>query len=361
MKTKLHSALLLGLLALLSTLNSQLSTFAQGTSFTYQGRLNDGTNPAGGHYDFQFQVFDAGTNGSSYGSPNPNTATNVLVNNGLFTVVLDFGTGVFTGPDRWLQISSRTNGITGFGTLSPRQKLTPSPYAIYAANAAQVGGQGAGAFVAKAGDTMTGTLNLPANGLAVAGGQLFVSGGNAYVGNALNVDYWGNNSGAVNPGLTFGFASGEGISSKRTSGGNQFGLDLYTASTPRISITGGGYVGIGTSVPDRPLSVKSASSAAGDLISLMDSGGVTRWHLTLGNGNGLNFVQTGVADNRLFLNNNGNVGIGTASPAASLDVNGTVRASGVISAVGGLVIETRTGSDPSPAVPGQIWLRTDLP
>jgi len=45
------------LLALLSTINLQLSTArAQGTAFTYQGRLNDGPNPANGTYDFQFQL-----------------------------------------------------------------------------------------------------------------------------------------------------------------------------------------------------------------------------------------------------------------------------------------------------------------
>ena len=34
----------------------------------------------------------------------------VPVTNGLFTVTLDFGTSVFTGPARWLEIGVRTNG-----------------------------------------------------------------------------------------------------------------------------------------------------------------------------------------------------------------------------------------------------------
>ena len=62
---------------------------------------------------------------------------------------------------------------------------------------------------------------------------------------------------------------------------------------------------------------------------------------------------------RLRVDTSGNVGIGTATPSAKLDVNGSVRASGVINAVGGLIIENRTSDPPSPA-PGQIWLRTDL-
>jgi hypothetical protein len=49
----------------------------------------------------------------------------------------------------------------------------------------------------------------------------------------------------------------------------------------------------------------------------------------------------------------GKVGIGTATPATSLDVEG-----GVITAGGGLVIETRT-SDPTTPSAGRMWLRTD--
>jgi hypothetical protein len=52
----------------------------------------------------------------------------------LFTVTLDFGAAAFPGFDRWLEISVRTNGSGSFATLSPRQALTPTPYAITAQN-----------------------------------------------------------------------------------------------------------------------------------------------------------------------------------------------------------------------------------
>jgi len=42
-------------------------------------------------------------------------------------VTLDFGSGVFTGNARWLEIAVRTNGASGFVTLTPRQPLTPTP------------------------------------------------------------------------------------------------------------------------------------------------------------------------------------------------------------------------------------------
>lgn len=113
---------------LLPVFNCQFSTgFAQGTAFTYQGRLTDNGSPASGLYDLRFSVWDASTNGTRLAGLS-NAA--VAVSGGLFTTTLDFGPGVFSGPDRWLQISVRTNGSTGaYSSLSPRQQLTPAPYA----------------------------------------------------------------------------------------------------------------------------------------------------------------------------------------------------------------------------------------
>src|SRR5438067_5969025 len=83
-------------LALLSTINHPLSTlFAQGTAFTYQGRLNDGGSPASGIYDLRFTIYDLGSAGSVVGGPLTNAATSV--SNGLFSVALDFGSSPFTG------------------------------------------------------------------------------------------------------------------------------------------------------------------------------------------------------------------------------------------------------------------------
>jgi hypothetical protein len=113
---------------------------AQGTAFTYQGRLNDGAGPASGNYDLRFAIYDATSNGNLIAGPVTNSPT--AVSNGLFAVTLDFGGGVFTGPDRWLEIGVRTNRAspTAFTTLAQRQKLTPSPYAIFANAASNLSG-----------------------------------------------------------------------------------------------------------------------------------------------------------------------------------------------------------------------------
>jgi hypothetical protein len=70
---------------------------------------------------------------------------------------------------------------------------------------------------------------------------------NLSVNGAVNVDQSDANNGTVNPGITFGSNSGEGISSKRTAaGGNQFGLSFFTNQINRINILNNGNVGIGT-------------------------------------------------------------------------------------------------------------------
>ena len=62
----------------------------------------------------------------------------------------------------------------------------------------------------------------------------------------VNVDPMGMNSGLFNTGgtnssgLSFGLTSGEGIASKRTAGGNQYGLDFYTSYAPRMSLDNSG-------------------------------------------------------------------------------------------------------------------------
>src|SRR5712675_2272996 len=125
MKNKLFTVLAL---TILSTLNAQLSTaHAQGTAFTYQGRLTSGTNTADGSYDLTFALFNASSGAGQMGATVTNPAT--FVSNGLFTVTLDFGAN-FPGANRWLEIAVRTNGTGAFSTLTPRQPVTAAPYAI---------------------------------------------------------------------------------------------------------------------------------------------------------------------------------------------------------------------------------------
>ncbi|HMD53616.1 MAG TPA: hypothetical protein VKJ65_03580, partial [Phycisphaerae bacterium] len=127
MKTKLHSLFIV--LALLAGVHQAA---AQGTAFTYQGQLQNNGSPASGTYNLTFTLFNTNTSGVAIAEPVTNK--DVIVTNGLFTVLIDFGSDAFTGETNWLEIAVETNGFGSFTTLTPRQELTPVPYAITAEN-----------------------------------------------------------------------------------------------------------------------------------------------------------------------------------------------------------------------------------
>lgn len=143
------------------------------TSFTYQGRLTDGGSPANGAYDLRFILYDADTGGAQVGATV--TRDDVQVTNGLFTVDLDFGASVFQGDARWMEIAVRPGSSTGaFTVLSPRQPVSPAPYALFAASAGSlkvplaVGGNTAGAPSTPSGLI---TVNQAGTGIAIAGNR----------------------------------------------------------------------------------------------------------------------------------------------------------------------------------------------
>lgn len=106
------------------------------SAFTFQGKLNDGGVPANGNYDMAFRIFDApGGAGTQIGSTV--SINNVPVANGIFSVELDFGHLAFVTVDsRFLEIGIRRAGTTDPLTiLSPRQKITGSPFASQSFNA----------------------------------------------------------------------------------------------------------------------------------------------------------------------------------------------------------------------------------
>jgi hypothetical protein len=130
MKTNLALRIATALLSLSILLHSP-STFAQGTVFTYQGRLDNGGLPYTGSAEFQATLWDAVSGGSQIAANAPAQVV-VGVTNGLFILPLDFDAS-FPGANRWLQLEVRTT-IGNFTTLAPRQPLTPTPYAITASN-----------------------------------------------------------------------------------------------------------------------------------------------------------------------------------------------------------------------------------
>jgi hypothetical protein len=127
-------------LAMFLALAGQTSLIrAQGTAFTYQGRLNANGITASGLYDFRFRLAQDPLGNNYLGEP---YLTNGLpVTNGLFTTTIDFGPGTFTGSNYWLEVDVRTNspgGTIDYTALYPLSVVTPTPYAIFANSASNL-------------------------------------------------------------------------------------------------------------------------------------------------------------------------------------------------------------------------------
>ena len=133
-------ALVLGMAASAVTMAATGQTAVpSGTAFTYQGRLSGSGGLVSGTCDFSFRLYDAAgagsppTGGTLLGTEDKN---DVVVDEGLFVVQLDFGSSAFTGEQRWLEIAVDCG--EGLTTFSQRQELTPAPYAIHAWSAGTV-------------------------------------------------------------------------------------------------------------------------------------------------------------------------------------------------------------------------------
>lgn len=222
---------------------------AIGTNFTYQGQLTNAGAPLSGTVDIQFSVWNAVTGGVQQGATI--TRTNVSVTNGLVTQDLDFGAGIFNaGADRWVQIAVRNPAGSGsYVTLTPRQPVTPAPYAQYAANAPGSGlwqSAGAGTITnTAAGSTFVG-INRTSR---ISGAESFGIGysGSGYGGMYISSD--------TTAGLPFyGYSTAGGNTCWTYMDGATGRWNVYNAGD-RLSVTTTGRVGINDTTPAARLSV----------------------------------------------------------------------------------------------------------
>lgn len=237
----------IGIACALVTWGSLCSVAAQGTAFTYSGRLTGNGAVVSGNYDLQFTLYNAVSGGGVVAGPL--VITPVEVANGLFTVRLDFGPGVFIGGPRWLDVAVRPTGVGNYTSLSPRNEVTSSPYAIRAQSAgvADSGGGGGsvwsvngGSAYYNAGNVGIGT-STPKGALQLASGGLAVTGGSS--------PYTGAGAGVF-------MESG-------ASGGLLFAYDYSAGATRNLLLNSpGGNVGIGTTTPASKLTVRTTSAFA---------------------------------------------------------------------------------------------------
>ncbi len=270
---------------------------AQGTAFTYQGRLATNGAPYTGFAEMQFTLFSVPNGGATIASNTP-AVTGVNVSGGLFTVPLDFGAGAFPGADRWLEIQVRTN-LSAFITLTPRQALTPTPYALFARTAGAV-------------------VNNSITAGSIAGGQVVKSLNGLK--DAVNL--------VASTNVTL-----------RTNGNN---LSLSAGPwLPNGSSTfyNGGNVGIGTISPQAPLHIASDAQA---VMFLHDTGSdsTQAGYVSYRNGTfaetawvgfgtpgspDFSIVNARSGGDIVLLPFSGNVGIGTGTPRAKLEAHGDIR------------------------------------
>ncbi len=263
-----------------------------GTAWTYQGRLLDANGPSDGMYDFQFKLYDNANviDGNQVGADV--NVPDVDVIDGYFTVVLEFGCDVFNGDARWLEIEVRqadSNDPNDFITLSPRQEVTPTPYAL----------QTRGIFVDGIENVGIGT-DIPFERLEVDNGNLLVRG----IGSFDSDDeeafvYLGDNNHYIKSGWGFGVSIGTwevdpGIVVRETTG----------------------HVGIGTIDPQKNLSIQATRPQ----IALVENGGdagILEFHEQENQLRLQYWTDYGSTWNTTMMTldgDTGNVGIGTSNP-----------------------------------------------
>ena len=248
-----------------STASAQCRT---GT-ITYQGRLTNGGAAASGNYDLQFQLFDQQANGNADSASV--AQTNVPVTNGVFTVSIDFGAAALTTPHKqFLEIGVRPAGGSGAYTiLAPRQPLTETPAAVFAAFAAsasdadKLGGVRAALYI-QSGDARlsdarpptAGSANYIQNTTTQQTSTNFNISGSGTIGDTLTAGKVAVNGGilarggepgrfgANNNGYAFNDNGGDNDSGMFSLGNGQ--VSLFTNSAERVRVTDGGLQVFGT-------------------------------------------------------------------------------------------------------------------
>ncbi len=105
-------------------------------AFTHQGLLKMDGHVVTGYYDFWIDLYDAVTLGSYVGhcdDVGTGSTFNTYVDHGLYTFYLiceGWNPDVFQGGNRWLDIYVRPSGGGAWTHLSPRQPVSPAPYAF---------------------------------------------------------------------------------------------------------------------------------------------------------------------------------------------------------------------------------------
>lgn len=369
------------------------STVSRTKPFTFQGRLlsSDYIPSTDGNYNMKFRIYDAETNGTcKWGTGTDTNANNcttpgtisVTIARGFFTATLGDGTTGnpvfpydFTDPNTYLNIQVETSSGSGiYETLTPRVRLTATPYAL---NAQEVAGYalsgnisgtptlsgsylslGAGTFT----DSDTGSGMAVGNVVMHSLSQKALTATNTSIvtTNAYTLYLAGAPLSGSNETITNAVALGIGGASLARGGvvTNSYGLyvNAQTGATTGnyAGVFMGGNVGMGTTTPAYTLDVATSSAGILGVARLQNTSAATtdtgsqllfaanRTTSGMTNVAGISGIITyfsGVVyrgelalytasstepAERMRIDYLGNVGIGTTSPITQLHVPGRV-------------------------------------
>ncbi len=117
------------ILGMFLALASAMALAQGGTAFSFQGRLYDNGALANGSYLLRITPYSSAAGGIPLAPAFDTPPLSVV--DGIFSTRLDFGATVFQGAPVWLEVLVQSP-TSGFVLLTPRQLVTPTPYAINA-------------------------------------------------------------------------------------------------------------------------------------------------------------------------------------------------------------------------------------
>lgn len=255
--------------------------------------------------------------------------------NTLTVAAQTFATGN-AGTDFGISSSGGTHtfNIPSAGAGS-RGLLTPADWAAFNSKAPATGGTG----YIQNGTSQQASANFNISGSGTIGSNMIVNGNHSVYGATMQLG-----SASQSGQVTMNFRQSSNASSGWNQGYTSFNNNdfylygyenaayrIFTNATERLTVSAAGNVGVGTSSPSYKLDV--VQSTSGDNGIRVQSGNSTNTIIARDSygfeisanqtGQYINFL-TG-SQSRLLISGSGNIGVGTLSPSAKLDVAGTFK------------------------------------
>jgi hypothetical protein len=205
--------------------------------FTYQGELYDVGSLANGNYEFEFELYDAVSDGNSVGGPITRTQA---VTDGRFTAQLYFGDpATYAGEfPLFLQVGVRPAGsASAFTSLSPRQELTAVPFAHNLVAGAVVSGDISFGAALSVNNAASGGIGFNVNQTGGDGIQVSDTGGYG-----ISV---------TSPGFSGLFVSSSGSDGAYITSPGDDGVQIFNPGDEGLYVSGAGGSGVYVSSADQ--------------------------------------------------------------------------------------------------------------